>query len=236
MQKKFNQALLTTNLNFATRDMLYYSSVAVSALDAVLSIRADYCKTIKIRLEKFCKLYNITWKTYKVIPSKKRQITVSEVYRRMNGITADILAKSLKFEQPATTTKNNNKRIKKTEAFLRFIKILIRYGIDTYQDIINVIKKGGFCELEQELKEIPGQKVSVDYFFMLASKSDTVKVDRHIRKFALDVTGEKYLKNKQIVDLFRNGAAFLMQNGYPEMTPRYLDHIVWEYQKKNKKE
>lgn len=233
MQNSFNQSLLTSGLNFSTRDMLYYPSIAICALDAVFSIRANYCSTVVSRLEKFCRLYQIPWQLMNTMPAIDNQLKVSEVIKRMNGITGTRLASALDFHQPATTTKDVNKKILKTEAFIRFINTLAVNGIETYQDL-NALRREMEEDLRETLKRIPGQRVSVDYFFMLTGDSNMVKVDRHIERFARNATGIDNLNHNEIVNLFRNGSVFLQQNGYPDMNPRHLDHIVWEYQKKYK--
>ena len=234
MQNRFNQTLLTSSLNFATRDMLYYPSIAICALDAVFSIRANYCSTVVPKLERFCSLYQIPWQLMNTMPAIENQLKVSEVIKKMNGITGTRLATALDFHQPATTTKDINKKILKTEAFIRFINTLAVNGIETYQDL-NGVTRETEEELRETLKKIPGQRVSVDYFFMLTGDIKMVKVDRHIENFTKKATGVQNLSHKQIVDLYRNGAVFLQEHGYPDMNPRHLDHIVWEYQKKNKK-
>jgi hypothetical protein len=65
---------------------------------------------------------------------------------------------------------------------------------------------------------------------MLAGDHNGVKVDTHLQRFIKDALG-KYLKTEETIELFRQAADYYRQNGYPDMTPRHLDHIVWSWQK-----
>ena len=116
----------------------------------------------------------------------------------------------------------------KTEAFLRYLEVFQRFEVNTYQDVNRLADENP--AFEQALRNIRGQNVSVDYFFMLAGDEDGVKVDTHLRNFVRDAVGRD-LTPEQIKDLFFRAVVHYRQNGYPDMTARHLDHIVWTWQK-----
>ena len=58
-----------------------------------------------------------------------------------------------------------------------------------------------------------------------------MKVDVWIRRFAKEAVGRDDLTPLQIKELFRDAAEYYRNNGYPDMTARHLDHIIWNWQK-----
>lgn len=208
-------------------DMRYYSCVALCALDAVFSIRTRYEPVVINLLHRFCAQYRINHlfaPNPHQMPVRDQQLTLSELRRRMMGVTGGALSEILQNRQ-RTSTRNG---ILKAEAFMRYLDVMNDYHIDTYQDLNEVVReRPGF---EGRLRQIPGQNVSVDYFFMLAGNENAVKVDTHIRRFAEGAIGRD-LNDQEIRQLFADAVTFYRRNGYPTMTARHLDHIVWSWQK-----
>lgn len=160
------------------------------------------------------------------MPALDRQMTVSELVELMGDISADDLAAIVQNHQ--WTTARGRNRILKAEAFLRYIEVFRSHNIDTFQDVNAAFEEGD--SLKNALKSIPGQNVAVDYFFMLAGDENGVKVDTHIRNFAEAAVGHP-LSNDEIKRLFSKEVTYLRQHGYPDMTVRHLDHIVWSWQR-----
>ncbi len=208
-------------------DMAYYHCVALCALDAVFSIRTNYSTVIKV-LERFCKNYSIPLMATPSdkMPSTDNQLTVSELTSKMGNITGAQLATILHNHQ--LTSARGNNRILKADAFLQYLDVFKKYGVNTFQDVNIAFEKDD--SLKNELKRIPGQNVSVDYFFMLAGDENGVKVDQHIRSFAEQAVGRS-LSNDEIKALFVEEVKLLRADGYPNMTVRHLDHIVWNWQR-----
>lgn len=208
-------------------DMAYYNCVALCAMDAVFSIQTKYSTVSRI-LNRFCEHYQIQLiaETPYSMPTLDRQMTVTELAELMGDINAEGLAAIVQNHQ--WTTARGRNRILKAEAFLRYIEIFKRHNIETFQDVNAAFENGD--SLKNDLKLIPGQNVAVDYFFMLAGDENGVKVDTHIRNFAETAVGHP-LSNDEIKGLFSEEVLYLRQHGYPDMTARHLDHIVWNWQR-----
>ena len=208
-------------------DMEYYNCVALCAMDAVFSIRTRYSTVTKI-LNRFCEHYKIqkTAETLHTMPVLNKQMKVSELVELMGDINAEDLA-AIVHNQQWTTTRGMN-RILKAEAFLRYLEVLRKYGIETFQDVNAAFEEND--SLKNDLKGIPGQNVAVDYFFMLAGDENGVKVDTHIRNFVETAVGHPISKG-EIKELFNEEVEYLRQHGYPDMTVRHLDHIIWNWQR-----
>lgn len=207
-------------------DMEYYSCVGLCAFDAVFSIRSNYNSVVSPLVDRFCKLLSIKRSApdpHKM-PKEEEQIKISELQQKLKGYDAESLAKAIRNRQ-RTSSKSG---ILKTEAFLEYLEVFTKYKIETFQDVNRIAAINP--QFEKDLKTIKGQNVAVDYFFMLAGDTDCVKVDTHLRRFANGAVGRN-LTEDEIKDLFARAVAYYRQNGYPNMTARHLDHIVWTWQK-----
>lgn len=207
--------------------MKYYSSLALCALDAILSIRLNYDRHVVPAIKHMCSLIGIDMLAFNpyVMPNAEQQITVSDFKRTL-------IEKNLWDVDGLRTVIGNYKtagssQIYKAEAFIKFVNTLTKYKIETFQDLNSCADQDA---LERELRSIKGQKVAVDYFFMLAGELNDVKVDMHLTRFAQEATGVNHLSLSQIKNLFIEAAAFLTAKGI-SMTPRRLDHIVWNWQR-----
>lgn len=207
-------------------DMEYYSCVGLCAFDAVFSIQTRYESVVRPLVDRFCELVGISRYAPDPhsMPSSEEQVTVSVLCDRLRGYTPQTLAEAIHNRQ-RTSSRGG---ILKTDAFLQYLDVFQRFEVNTYQDINRLANENP--AFEQALRSIRGQNVAVDYFFMLAGDEDGVKVDTHLRNFVRDAVGRD-LTPEQIMDLFREAVVHYRQNGYPDMTARHLDHIVWTWQK-----
>ncbi|MFV8373614.1 hypothetical protein [Flavobacterium sp. LB2P74] len=118
--------------------------------------------------------------------------------------------------------------ILKSEAVIKFLKILQKYEVNKLSDVYKIISSK---EFEIDIKEIPGQKsgISLTYFFMLAGSDDLIKPDRMIIRFLENISGEIVsLTDCQIIlaEVSKN----LQKNGF-HITPKKLDNLIWNYQR-----
>ena len=211
---------------FTVPDMEYYSCVGLCAFDAVFSIQTRYESVVNPLVDRFCALMDIPRHAPNphALPSIQEQVTVSVLCDKLRDYTPQSLANALHNHQ-RTSSRGG---ILKTEAFLQYLDVFQQFEVNTYQDINRLADEEP--ALEQALRSIKGQNVAVDYFFMLSGDEDGVKVDTHLRNFVRDAVGHD-LTPEQIKDLFREAVDHYRQNGYPDMTARHLDHIVWTWQK-----
>ena len=207
-------------------DMEYYSCVGLCAFDAVFSIQTRYESVVSPLVDRFCALMDIPRHAPNphALPSIQEQVTVSVLCDKLRDYTPQSLADALHNHQ-RTSSRGG---ILKTEAFLQYLGVFQQFEVNTYQDVNHLADQNP--AFEQALRNIRGQNVAVDYFFMLAGDEDGVKVDTHLRNFVRDAVGRD-LTPEQIKELFRRAVVHYRQNGYPDMTARHLDHIVWTWQK-----
>lgn len=233
MQNSFNNYcrdhLFDVNGSLLVRDMQYYPSIALCALDAVMSIRLNYNNHVVPAIIHLCNQMQIPFTLSDQIPAENQQLTVNDFVERLdqNNLWD---SESLRAVIGNYRTAGRH-YIYKSEAFISFIQSLTEAGINTYQDL-SYLPDDAFQNLENSLKDIPGQNVSVDYFFMLAGEADNIKVDTWLRRFSEDATGMHNLTNTQIITLFRNAAIQLSLDTGHNITPRHLDHAAWSFQRK----
>jgi hypothetical protein len=143
----------------------------------------------------------------------------------MELYTTDELAEKIFQNKQRTSTKNG---IKKSEAVLMFLRVLIKYKVESFKDLDKITTNDKF---ENEIREIPGQKsgISLKYFFMLAGSEDLIKPDRMIIRFLEHESGKKLsLNDCQLVltEVNKN----LNEMGF-KITPKKLDNLIWNYQR-----
>ena len=219
-----------------TPDMQYYSCLPLCAFDAVFSIRANFEHCVSPLIDHVCAALNLNRAAAdpNEIPGAE-QTTVSAFVRLLQanygliegaGTVSNgaLLATGIDNHQ-RTSTRGG---ILKADAFLRYLDVFRQFNIETFQDL-NGTAETRFA-IDQALRQIPGQNVAVDYFFMLAGENDMVKVDTHLRRY-VQTAVETDLSNERIVQLFQEAAAHYRAHGFPTMTPRHLDHIVWSWQR-----
>jgi hypothetical protein len=206
-------------------DMEYYSCVGLCAFDAVFSIQTRYDLVVSPLIDQFCALMDIPRRANDphTLPTEG-QIRISELVPKLEEYAPESLADAIGNHQRTSSRSG----ILKTDAFLQYLQAFQEFGVETYQDVNRLSEEN--AAFETALRQIPGQNVSVDYFFMLAGDTDGVKVDTHLRRFVRDAVGRD-LEADEIKELFRRAVLHYRQHGYPDMTARHLDHIVWSWQK-----
>ena len=102
------------------------------------------------------------------------------------------------------------------------------YQVEYLQDVGRII---GNEEFESRFKSIPGQTsgISLRYFYMLAGSDDYVKPDRMVDRFLLSVLNKKLSVEEMHQAIV--GAVKILADDYPNLTPRLLDNLIWEYQR-----
>jgi len=204
-----------------------YAGVSLCAINAIFSINTKYQAALNAT-DRFCDYFGFK-KIGSVdgeIPKVRGQLLTSKVYSHIKDLDYDFLATTVFNNRQRTSTKNG---VLKSEAAVRFIKILNDFGVDKFQDIPRILSNDTF---ESCIKNIPGQKkgVSLRYFFMLAGSKDQVKPDRMIERFIEDSIGYK-VKGQEAVDLIVSATEILISKGYFHLNPRHLDNIIWNHQR-----
>jgi hypothetical protein len=195
-----------------------YGHLILCVIDSVFSISVRY-QSVKNTINHFCDYYKI-----EKFP-KNEELTNSHILKLMELYTTDELAEKI-FQNKQRTSTNNG--IKKSEAVLMFLRVLIKYKVESFKDLDKITTNDKF---ENEIREIPGQKsgISLKYFFMLAGSEDLIKPDRMIIRFLEHESGKKLsLNDCQLVltEVSKN----LNEMGF-KITPKKLDNLIWNYQR-----
>jgi hypothetical protein len=208
-------------------DQYSYQSLPLCVIDAVFSIGVNYIST-RNTVTRFCKYFGINQINKIRPPAIADQLSITEFINLYNQYGVEVMAERVYQNLQRTSTRNG---ISKSEAVLRFSQALLRFGVDYFQDVNKILGNPSF---ESVIRRIPGQGsgLSLWYFYMLAGSDNYVKPDRMITRFILSATGKSLsIEESQTAVV---GACEILVEDYPHLTPRMLDHLIWEYQRKQK--
>lgn len=223
------EAYCKKNLNLKDAKLseeYFYTSLPLCVIDSVYSIGVNY-KSTRLVVINYCNYFNLKRirNDKKAIPSVSSQESITEFCNKFTQNSVDKFTNDIFNNRQRTSTKNG---ILKSEAVFRFCKILQKYGVEYIQDVHKIISDNKF---EEEIKQITGQKsgISLQYFFMLCGSNELIKPDRMILRFLEDNLKRKIKTNEAqqiLVSLSKQ-----LNGTYPELSPRILDHMIWDYQR-----
>jgi len=201
-----------------------YASVPLCVIDAVFSIGVRYAST-ENTVSRFCEFFDVPKICDHKVPDPTEQLSVSEFLKMYAEYGVDGMAEQVYRNRQRTSPRNG---ILKAEAVFRFSQVLADYGVEYLQDIDKVL---GNKEFEAEITKIPGQRsgISLRYFYMLVGSEDFIKPDRMIKRFVYRATSKTF-SVAETTALLRKTCQLLAQE-YPGLTPRKLDHLIWQYQR-----
>ena len=205
----------------------YYDSLPQCIIDAVYSIGVKYTSTKKTVI-RYCDNVSVT-RIHDPLVDPSDAHTVNELILNISRYVnygADALFRN----KQKTSTKNG---ILKADAVYRFATVLAANGIQTLADIRSA-SSATIDRIEQQIKEIPGQKsgISFSYFLMLSGDNSHMKIDRWLLRFVGEALEAKKFSNvaQAYTDLL--AVCDKLKKVYPNLTPRLLDHTIWSYIKK----
>ena len=226
--KKFIKYCLK-NLDFTQPDYFneYYASVPICAINAIFSINTRFEAVLNV-MERFCNYFNfeMMYEIKAKIPPINKQKSVTEVYNKVKDYDPNILSERIFQNRQRTSTSNG---ILKSEAVVRFLKILKDFGVEYYQNVPKLFFNETF---EDCIKRIPGQRsgISLKYFFMLTGSKNLIKPDRMVLKFIKDAINLT-LTPSEALSLVESTVKDLKKMGYKKMNARHLDNLIWNYQR-----
>ena len=200
-----------------------------SIIDAVFSIGVKYTSTQNV-VKNYCTYYGL--REYNTKQDNDGDThTISQLVEHIESMGIEKSADVVFRNHQRTSSRNG---ILKTDAVLRFARILQKYGVETLADIT---AKGIPYKAEEEILRIPGQRsgLSLRYFYMLSGDDSQAKPDRHVLRFLKEHTGCDYTI-QQAQDVLGNTVE-LLKGKYPHLTVRLLDYSIWDYmahRRKNK--
>lgn len=203
-----------------------YSSLSLCVIDAVYSIGVKY-EDVQAVVRRYCQYFNIPEfrSDESIVPPEDSQDSLRALRDRISNFGAVRMASEVFSNRQRTSTKNG---ILKAEAIARFAAALIEHGINYLQDIQWPLPEG----LEVAIKAIPGQRtgISLQYFWMLAGSDDLIKPDRMVLRFLREALQREISLNEAQSVLSATTQALKVV--YPHLTPRLLDHAIWNYQRR----
>ena len=203
----------------------FYKSLPLCILDAVYSIGVKYSSTAKVT-ERYIKHFDLNISRS---AADENEHTVKDFLNNIKEAGgAKAFAEKVVHNKQRTSSR---KGILKAEACELVAKVFESHGINTLSDFENYHKKD---ELDKDILSVHGQAsgVMLRYLYMLCGDDKRIKPDRMIQRF---VEGfDPLIKSHDELQELVSRASEVLKSKYPNMTPRFLDHIIWEYQKDKK--
>jgi len=204
----------------------YYQSLPLCILDAVFSIGVRYASTQNVvsRYSSYCSIPKYRGQN-EALPQTSNQQSVEEFIRIVDQTGAAKFADQVLQNHQRTSSRNG---ILKADAAYEFAKILVKYGVNYFQDIHKIQDSEQF---EADIKRIPGQSsgICLKYFFMLAGDEKLIKPDRMIQRF-LQAALSKEVSAVEAQRVLMESSE-LLRRKHSNMTPRLLDYQIWNHQR-----
>lgn len=203
----------------------HYNGVVLCAIDTIYSIGVKYKNVLNV-IDRFCKANNIE-NRHTIGHSKNVKLiafTPKDFLAKYGSWSPEKLASELFQNKQRTSTRNG---ILKSDALLRVITLLDKYGIQDRKDFTKLNDN-----FKKEFKTIPGQSsgISLRYFHMLMGDDDMVKPDRMIMRFIENVI-ERTPGVSEAESLLRDACSLINKKLGIQMTLKELDHLIWNYQR-----
>ena len=201
----------------------FYKSLPLCILDAVYSIGVKYSSTAKVT-ERYIEYYDLDISRSF---SGANEHTIKDFLKNIeNAGGAKAFAEKVVHNRQRTSSING---ILKAEACEMVARVCEKHGIDTLADFNNYDKKD---ELDNDILAVHGQSsgVMLKYLRMLAGNNNLIKPDRMVKRFVASFSSA-ITSDEELQKLVSRAATEVLKLKYPNMTPRLLDYLMWEYQK-----
>lgn len=204
-------------------DEYYYQSLPPCVIDAVFSIGVRYGGVRKV-VERFCN-YSKT-NRYRPhgspFPERHEQMSTSQFLDKLKGFSPQELAENVFVNRQRTSSRSG---ILKAEATILFVSAMREAAIEHFQDVNQETLDKAWAKIVK----IPGQKSGIcfSYFQMLAGNESRIKPDRMLLRFLKEATGRDFSIGDATNLIVGSAKALKLQ--YSQMTPRLLDHLIWQY-------
>ena len=224
----YNKCIAELNLASANLSPeYYYDSLPQCIIDAVFSIGVDYAGT-RNTVIKYCDKVNIR----RISDIKNHPSDVHTVDDLLTNIShfdrnGDCGASGL-FDNRRLTSPRGG--MLKSIAVRDFAIVLKNNDIQTIADL-RAASSSTIEKIEKEIKEIKGQGsgISFSYFLMLSGDDNHMKIDRWLLRFVGDALGMANYNNMSQAYTDLLVVCSELKTIYPELTPRLLDHTIWNY-------
>lgn len=203
-----------------------YSSLVFCIIDAIFSIGVHYSSAEKAVNNYACYYHLTKYNTEEVNPNH----TVSDFIKNyenigdVNRFASEVLCNLQKT--------SSIKGITKAEACYLVAKVFQKYSIETISDF-RLIPLEKEASLIKDIRAVKGQRsgIMIEYLFMLIGDENRCKPDRHLVGFVSDVLAKKY-QHSEISELIY-AVYNILKTTHSNLTVRYLDYLIWNYQRNN---
>lgn len=212
--------------NAILHDEYFYQSLSFCIIDSVYSIRARY-ETVRQVVIRYCNHFNLRRirenRTH--IPSIESQESIVSFLQNIQEYGIETFTRDIFRNRQRTSTRNG---ILKSEAVLRFARVLEKYHVNYFQNVPDVIE---MIDFENEIRQIPGQRsgITLKYFFMLSGSDNLIKPDTMILRFLGNRLRRPVPSHEAQTCLAE--VTNRLRVLYPHLTPRLLDQTIWVYQR-----
>jgi hypothetical protein len=207
-------------------DEYFYASLPLCVIDSVFSINARY-EGVRNVIARYCSHYDLPRyrENRDEVPPRANQQSMTELIQRIAAIGSDRFATAIVQNCQRTSPRNG---ILKSEAALRFARVLSSHRIEYLQDVQDGIEDG---ELQNEIFRIPGQRsgISLRYFFMLGGSDDLIKPDRMIHRYLERVLAREITAEDTLEVITR--AVVVLRLTHANITARLLDSRIWKHER-----
>ena len=204
-------------------NLSFYKSLPICILDAVYSIGVKYSSTARVT-ERYIEYYNLDI-SRSVAGAKEH--TIEDFLKNISDAGgAKEFAEKVVHNRQRTSSRNG---ILKAEACELVAEVCKKHGIDTLADFNNYDNKDA---LDKDIRSIKGQHsgISLKYLKMLCGNNNLIKPDRMVKRFVAGFSST-ITSDEDLQELVSRAATDVLKLRYPNMTPRLLDYLIWEYQK-----
>lgn len=223
-----------------------YHSLPLCVIDSVFSIGVRYINVQKA-VASWCAAQNPPWAKFHTEFEPRKTISDLLAVARKDGEALsyqdwdalpdpywEAISDRLFGGNRQRTSTNANKGILKAKAVILFARVLKSASVEDFHDIRDPLRQAA---ARQAVKAVPGHSsgISFDYLMMMAGDDSFVKADRMICRFVERATG-KSVVNQEEAKQALTGACQLLSAEYPNLTPRLLDHLIWQYQRTERPE
>ena len=201
----------------------FYKSLPICILDAVFSIGVRYSSVINVVKNYMCTFGLSISKT----KADSNEHTINDFLANIAKYdTIEAFSKDALHNMQRTSSRNG---ILKAEACKEVALVCQKRGINTLHDFNEYVDKSG---LDKDIKAVRGQSsgIMLKYLYMLAGDESRVKPDRHVIRFIKETCDVQKLSDDD-VQAIMTGAVERLRPRYPKITVRYLDNLIWEYQR-----
>ena len=205
----------------------FYVNLPLAVIDAVFSTGGHYRSTMNAVLG-LAEYYDLPILRKAPVPIRDKQFSIADFLELYQEFGDEGMAVEIYHNRQCTSPRSG---ILKAEAARCFAQVLADFGVQHLQDVHKVL---GWQRFTTAIHAIPGQRrgVSLHRFTMLVCEPNHYQIDRLVKHFLYAAGGER-LTDGQCLAALREVRAQLLGD-YPELTPRALDSLIWEAQRKTK--